>query len=238
MRAAEKAYMPVNLTEKRIQIYLGHYGSGKSSLAVNVALALKRGGAKVTLADMDIVNPYFRSADSRELLEGLGIEVIASRFAGSNVDVPAMPPELYGAVSGREGYALLDVGGDDRGAVALGRYAPAISEQDYMAAFVVNFYRPLTASAQEALAVLREVEAAGGLPCTALINNSNLGPDTRPEDVLATLGHMEELSGLCGMPVWFTAADEGICRELTGSIDCLLPVKLGGLARELNRRNN
>ena len=111
---------------KRVTLFAGHYGSGKTNIAVNYALALKRSGKDTTIADLDIVNPYFRAKDSKDVLEKNGIKFISSEFANSNVDFPALPSETYGIVTRRDSYAVIDVGGDDRGALALGRYVPYI----------------------------------------------------------------------------------------------------------------
>ena len=194
---------------KRVTLFVGHYGSGKSNLAVNYALKLRASGNAVALADMDIVNPYFRSADSRRELSDAGVRVIALPFANTNVDLPALPSEIYGLVERRDEYAVLDIGGDDRGALALGRFVPYIlAENDYEMLYVVNFYRPLTRTAEEALDVLREIETAAGIRATGIVNNSNLGPETTAEDVVATLPLAGELSRLSGLPVVFTSFDE------------------------------
>ena len=216
-----------NLNAKRVTVLTGHYGSGKTSLAVNWALRLSESGRAVTVADLDIVNPYFRTTDRRRELEARGIRLIASQFANSNLDLPALPAELYTVVESREGYAVLDVGGDDRGAVALGRYAPfLLAESDYEMLFVVNFCRPLTRTALDALGVLREVEAACGLAATALVNNSNLGRETTANTVLQTVERMQELSQLAGLPVKMTAVSRELKDQLDGNIENLFPMDL------------
>lgn len=215
------------MNAKRVTVLTGHYGSGKTSLAVNWALRLSESGRAVTVADLDIVNPYFRTTDRRRELEARGIRLIASQFANSNLDLPALPAELYSVVESREGYAVLDVGGDDRGAVALGRYAPfLLAESDYEMLFVVNFCRPLTRTALEALGVLREVEAACGLPATALVNNSNLGRETTADTILKTVERMQELSQLAGLPVKMTAVSRELKDQLEGNIENLFPMDL------------
>lgn len=191
---------------KRVTLFGGHYGSGKSNLAVNYALWLRSRGLPAALADIDIVNPYFRSADSRQELEAAGVQVISLPFANSNVDLPSLPQEVYGLVQRRDVYAVLDIGGDDRGALALGRYVPYILEEDDFAnLFVVNFYRPLTPTASAALEVLREIEQAARLPFTGIVNNSNLGRETTEADVERSALSAQELSDLTGLPVVFTA---------------------------------
>ena len=153
----------------RITLFVGHYGSGKTNLAVNYATHLHRQGKRVVLADMDIVNPYFRSKDSEQELAALGIKTLSSPYANTNLDAPAMPSSFYGIFEHRDSFAVLDVGGDDRGAVALGRYVPMIKEEnDYQMIFVANAYRALTPTPEDALEVLREIEAACKLPVSAM----------------------------------------------------------------------
>ena len=212
---------------KRITLFTGHYGSGKTNIAVAYAKLLHSAGKRVTVADMDIVNPYFRTKDSAEDFRREGIELIVSEFANSNVDLPALPSELYGVVARRERHAVLDIGGDDRGAYALGRFTPYIKEEnDYENLFVANMYRPLTKTPEEALAVMREIEEAGGLPVTAIVNNSNLGELTDTQTVLDSMDYAERLSKLSGLPVKFTSARVDIAETLGGIEKGFLPLKL------------
>ena len=196
---------------KRIHLFCGHYGSGKTNIAVNYAMYLRRQGLPVAIADIDIVNPYFRTKDSEQELREAGVDVISLPFANTNVDLPALPGEVYSLVQNRSRYAIFDVGGDDRGAYALGRYVPYILEEnDYEMYFVVNFYRPLTPTAADALEVLREIEGACGIPVTAIINNSNLGTLTTADDLRRTEPLALELGALSGLPIAMTTADEAL----------------------------
>ena len=196
---------------KRITLFCGHYGSGKTNLAVNYALALRAKGLEVSLADLDIVNPYFRSKDSSAVLEEAGVKVIALPFANSSVDLPSLPSSAYSLVQDRSRYAVLDIGGDDRGAYALGRFVPYILEEnDYDMFYVVNFYRPLTTDAEQALEVLREIEEACGLAFTGIINNSNLGAETEVGHIVQTQKEAERLCSLTGLPLVATTAQKNI----------------------------
>ena len=212
---------------KRVLLLCGHYGSGKTNIAVNLAQAIKREYPTVTLADLDIVNPYFRSKDSAAELEEAGIRLICSRYANSNVDIPALPPDLYALTDDRRMRAIIDVGGDDRGALVLGRLAPSILEEnDYEMLMVINCYRPLTRDAASTLEVMREIEYAGGIHFTALVNNSNLGVETTADDVLASVRYAEEVAAMSGLPVVMTTADERLQSELADKIPDLFPLKL------------
>lgn len=196
---------------KRITLFAGHYGSGKTNLAVNYAIKLRKEGKEVKIADMDIVNPYFRTKDSEEELKREGIRLISPQYANTNVDLPALPSEIYSLVRDKSTYAVMDIGGDDRGAYALGRYAPDIlAEGNYEMIFVANFFRPLTETAEEALEVMREIEVAGKVPFTAIINNSNLGEQTTWDDVASTLLKAQKLAELSGLPVLFTSMTEPV----------------------------
>ena len=212
---------------KRVLLLCGHYGSGKTNIAVNLAQAIKREYPTVTLADLDIVNPYFRSKDSAQDLEAAGIRLICSRYANSNVDIPALPPDLYALTDDRRMRAVIDVGGDDRGALVLGRIAPAIlSENDYEMLMVINCYRPLTRDAASTVEVMREIEYAGGIRFTALINNSNLGTETTAEDVLASMRYANEVAAMSNLPLVMTTADEKLQNDLQNKIPDLFPLKL------------
>lgn len=212
---------------KRITLFAGHYGSGKTNIAVNYAFWLKNIGKNVTVADLDIVNPYFRTKDSENELKVEGIPLISSAFANSNVDLPALPQEMYSLVERRDRYGVLDIGGDDRGALALGRYTPFILEENnYDMLFVANFYRPLTRNAHEALEVMREIETACGIRFTAIVNNSNIGNETTVETVLATVDETEKLSELSSLPVFMTSTVEHVAKDLNGKISNVFPMVL------------
>jgi hypothetical protein len=216
----------LNLTPKRVTLFCGHYGTGKTNAAVNYAFFLKRAlGKNVKIADMDIVNPYFRTKDSEKELGEAGIELISPHYANTNVDLPALPQELYGLFEFRDSYAVLDIGGDDRGAYALGRFAPLILEEnDYDNFFVANFYRPLTANAADAFEVMKEIEAAGKVPFTGIVNNSNLGDETTAQDILKKIPLAEELASMSGLPVVMTTAKRNIAENL--GIGNILPLDL------------
>ena len=214
------------MKDKRITILSGHYGSGKTNIAVNIALDLKSRHERVAVADIDIVNPYFRTKDSEELFEREGIRLICSAYANTNVDIPALPQEMYAVTDDKSLYAVLDVGGDERGALALGRIAPAIAkEDDYEMIYVVNFYRPLTQDVESAIEVMREIEYACKLKFTSIVNNSNLGAETEAEDVIKSLSKAKELSEKTGLPLLYTTVKD-MTPELEGREEKFRPISL------------
>lgn len=212
---------------KRLTILCGHYGTGKTNCAVNMALDLKRKYPNVAVADLDIVNPYFRTKDSEAEFANAGIELICSRYANSNLDIPALPENLYRITEDRDTKMILDIGGDDSGAIVLGRLAPAIlQENDYEMLTVINKYRPLTPDVESTVEVLCEIEAAGRISFTGIVNNSNLGEETTPEDVLASVHYAEEVASRMGIPVVMTTVKQELYESLAGKIQNLFPLRL------------
>ena len=207
----------MSMEHKRLTLFAGHYGSGKTNIAVNYALALSREGKKVCIADLDIVNPYFRTKDSAKELEENGICLISPQYANTNVDLPALPAESYRLVQDKGIYGIMDIGGDDRGAYALGRFTPAIREENnYRMAFVANCCRPLTRTAEDALEIMKEIENACGLAFTCIVNNSNLGTETTAQTVLDSLEFIEQLCELSGLPLWMHTAEMSVAEQLSG----------------------
>ena len=205
----------MNTNDKRLTLFAGHYGSGKTNIAVNYAMKLAREGKRVCIADLDIVNPYFRTKDSEAELEALGIRLVSPQYANTNVDLPALPAESYRLVQDKSSYGIMDIGGDDRGAYALGRYAAAIKEEgNYRMAFVVNCYRPLTTTVEDTVQIMREIEAACGLEFTSIVNNSNLGEETTAGTVLDSLDFVRRLSEATGLEVWMHTAESSVAAAL------------------------
>lgn len=212
---------------KRITLLAGHYGSGKTNIAVNMALELKKLHENTAIADLDIVNPYFRTLDSKDAFDEAGIRLIVSPYANSSLDIPALPQDMYAIVDDTSMYSIIDVGGDDRGALALGRLSRMISdENNYDMFLVINQYRPLTPDAASVKEVMDEIEEAGRLKFTGIINNSNLGAETDEACVLDSLRFAQEVSELTKLPVVLTSVDEKLAPKLAGKIDNLFPMKL------------
>ena len=215
------------MEQKRVTLFAGHYGSGKTNIAVNYALYLKKLGHQVNIADLDIVNPYFRTKDSARELKAAGIDLISPQYANSNVDLPALPAEAYRIVEDKSSYSVVDIGGDDRGAYALGRYVPALlQEQNYRMVFVANFYRPLTQTVDDAIQVMREIEEACGLKFTDIVNNSNLGSETTADTVLDTIELAKALQEKARLPLLMHTVRADLAEDLKGKLSNVFPLTL------------
>lgn len=204
------------MDSKRLTIFAGHYGSGKTNIAVNYAVRLAKEGKKVCIADLDIVNPYFRTKDSERELSEYGIHLISPQYANSNVDLPALPAESYRLVQDKSIFGIMDIGGDDRGAYALGRFADAIKEENnYRMAFVVNCFRPLTSTVKDAVEIMREIEIAAKISFNCIVNNSNLGGYTTKQTFMESLDFTDELCRVTGLPIWMHTAEKSVADEIS-----------------------
>ena len=215
------------LSHRRITIFAGHYGSGKTNAAVNYALMLKKLYRDVSVADLDIVNPYFRTKDAAEVMSANGIRLISSELAGTNVDTPALPSDTYSIIHDKSIHAVIDVGGDDRGALALGRYAPDIvAENNYDMLLVVNKYRYLTRDVESLLEVMSEIEQCGGIKFNGIVNNSNIGIETEISHVVSGLEFTNEVATATGLEVKFTSVKSDLLEKTLEFTDKVLPMEL------------
>jgi len=187
--------------ETRIHIFSGHFGSGKTEVALNFAMKLKEKGEKVTIVDLDIVNPYFRTNDAREILNKNGIKLIANDFASTNLDMPTVPLNLLSVFDDRESVVIFDVGGDDDGAFALGQYKQYFDKEKYEMHFVVNTKRPLTENTDDLLEIAQRIEAASRLKFTDIYNNTNLSVMTDENTLFSDYDEIEKLSEKMGIIV-------------------------------------
>ena len=187
----------------RITVFTGNYGSGKTEIALNTALALKRSGAaQVMLADFDIINPYFRSALHRDLLESSGIEFLQPPYALTNVDMPVLSADVLSIFERHELQTFIDVGGDDTGAAAIGQFKRFFEREGCDMLYVINALRPLSSNADDIISMMNEIAARIHMQPSGLINNTNLQDETTAEDVLLGQKVVEEVSARTGIPVW------------------------------------
>ena len=198
----------------RLTIVTGHYGTGKTEFSVNLALALTREHPDVTLADLDIVNPYFRSRERKALLAESGVTLISSSQACTDADVPSLPPQLLGLLDdpGRRG--VLDIGGDPVGARVLARFRPRIAKEDHQLLFVLNANRPEVRQRDDAIRYLRSIEAVTGLSCTGIVNNTHLCGETTAEDIRKGAVLAAAVAEETGIPLLCHTALETLAGEL------------------------
>ncbi len=212
---------------KRIQIITGHYGSGKTEFAVNLALKLAAQGQKTALGDLDIVNPYFRSAERRELLEAHGVRVIATSLAGY-VDLPAVNPEVLAIFDDPSYTGVLDLGGDPEGAHLLGRFEAQLAREDFDLLCVLNANRPETRDAEKASLYLRAIEIACGQKITGIVNNTHLCRETRAEDILKGAALAAQVSEAYKVPVVYHAVEKRFVDEVKNQLGEgeILPIEI------------
>ena len=203
-----------NLPKARILVLVGNYGSGKTEISLNLALKLARRGEKVTLVDLDIVNPYFRSSERTELLEKEGVKVYAPAFAMSTVDVPSLPADIQAVFADKSRRVIFDVGGDDTGAAALGQYKPYFDQDDVEVLFVVNAFRPLSGDADSVCDLMLRVAGRSRLSPTAVINNANVAWETEESDLVRGEELLHEVSTRMNLPIGYLCAKQDILDKL------------------------
>ena len=197
------------ISPHRLLIVTGHFGTGKTEFSVNLALALARAGEKVMMADLDIVNPYFRSRERREVLEAAGVRLITSSQDSENADMPSLPAEILTVLEDRSYRGLLDIGGDPDGARVLARYQPKITAEDY-----------------QLISYLRCIEEVTGLTCGGIVNNTHLCGETTAEEVLRGAELARAISEKTGIPVLCHTAEERLLPELAGLEEPVFPITI------------
>ena len=213
MPAAAKFKSP--LFGRDVIVIVGGFGSGKSEVSVNLARHLVATDSRpVALADLDIVNPYFRSREASAGLATLGIKSLVPAGAYATADLPIIIPEIKSAIQQPGGWLILDVGGDDIGATVLNSLSDAFTPGAYDLLFTLNAYRPATSNVEGTLKVMAEIERAGGLKFTGLIANSHLIEQTTPEEILHGIDLARQVSSRTGLPVVFVSAVDSVLARI------------------------
>ncbi len=209
---------------KRITVITGHYGSGKTNLSVNLAVKAAQEHDSVAIVDLDLVNPYFRTADFCELFKEKNIKMIAPDFANTNLDMPSVQFDVE-ELAATEDHLILDVGGDDAGAFALGRYSEALNSygDELEMLYVINQRRYLTNTPDAAIKLMYEIEAASRMKHTAIVNNTNLAGETTAEIIEQSAEFADEIAKRTGLPILYTVYPEDIA-ELSDRDD-VFPAK-------------
>ena len=208
----------------RVSIITGHYGTGKTEFSVNLAMAMAAEGQQVMMADLDIVNPYFRSRERRAMLEQAGIQLISSSQACSDADVPSLPAELLAIFENRDIRGILDIGGDPVGARVLARFRPKILQEDYQLIYVLNANRPEVREAENAIAYLRSIEAVTGLTCTGIVNITHLCGETTEDQIRKGAVLAGAVSKETGIPVLCHVAVEPLAEKLSDLPETVFPI--------------
>ena len=205
--------------KNRLNIIIGAYGSGKSEISVNVALGMKqrRPDSKVLLADLDIVNPFYRSADAARNLENCDIRIIYPSYANSNVDAPVLSGEIYTIFDDESYVGVFDIGGEDMGANVLGSMNKRLIGIDHSLFMVVNTLRPFTSDVDSIIVMAQELEAAAKLPITGFIHNTNLLESSSFEDIVRGNEILQEVSSKTGVPVVATCYIEDYIKDFDQS---------------------
>ena len=198
-----------------IVVIVGNYGSGKTEVAINLAVNRKRSGLDVRIADLDLVNPYFRTREARKALEALGIEVVLPPQEYMQADLPILSPTIAGMIRQPDGLILLDAGGDDAGATVLAALGDAFSGVDVHMLQVVNPMRPQTATVEGCLKMKDEIEAAAKLTISGLIGNANLIDETGTQEIYEGHDFLQKLSAASGLPLAFIT----VAQELMAGIE-------------------
>ena len=214
------------ISPHRLLIVAGHFGTGKTEFSVNLALDLARSGEKTMLADLDIVNPYFRSRERKGELQAAGVRVISSSQECSDADIPALPAELLTVLEDRTYRGVLDIGGDPDGARVLARFQPKIVQEDYQLIFVSNYNRPEVRRAEDAVSYLRSIEAVTGLTCGGIVNNTHLCGETTAEEIRKGARLAGEISRLTGIPVLCHTAVSSIARQADAPDLSIYPITI------------
>jgi hypothetical protein len=213
--------------DKRIKVITGHYGSGKTEFSVNYAVKLASEGKKVALADLDVVNLYFRSREKEELLSQLGVKVISSSVKASAVDIPAISAEIYGPLQDESYETILDVGGDPAGARVLGRYISYFKEGNYDMFYVLNANRPDTDTVEKAIGYLHAIEGTARVKFTGIINNTHMLKSTTVGDVLKGQELCEGVSKKLDIPIKYIVALKDVAKQLPTNLQGeIFPIKL------------
>ncbi len=208
----------------RVTIIVGHFGSGKTEIALNLAVDLAHRGEQVALVDLDVVKPYFRSRSARAFMAELGVRVVAPQGETSHADLPIIVPEIRTLLRDGRARVLMDVGGDDTGARVVGSLADVVPHAETEHLLVLNFRRPFTDTVEAAVAMAREIEAAARLPVTGLLSNTHLMEETTPAIVQEGYRLAERVGRALGVPVVGVVVDEWVRAQWQGSLDCPLVV--------------
>ena len=200
---------------RSILTIVGGFGSGKSEVAVNLAKFLIHSQSQpVAIADLDIVNPYFRSREAVKELSALGIKSLIPPGEKFYAELPIIIPEIKAAIEQKEGMLILDVGGDDTGARVLSSLSDAFAPDSYELLLVLNASRPFTSNLAGCRKMIEEIETASRLKFTGIISNTHLMDDTSIDIILKGLDLAIEVGQVTKLPVVFLSVNSDIIDKI------------------------
>jgi len=198
----------LNIDIEGIVVIVGNYGSGKSEVSINLAANRKLAGIDVRIADLDLVNPYFRTREAKQQLGELGIGVVLPPHQYHQADLPILSPTIAGLIRDPAQLTILDVGGDDAGATVLASLADAFEGRAFQVFQVVNPLRPYTGTLEGCMKIRDEIETASKLSITGIIGNANLIDETGLEDIYSGYEFVKQLADKSGLSLAFITMDE------------------------------
>ncbi|MBR3143441.1 MAG: hypothetical protein IKF09_09890 [Clostridiales bacterium] len=198
--------------DHRLTIIIGAYGSGKSEISVNMALAQRKAlpDRNLLIADLDIVNPFYRSSDCASVLKEAGVRLVTPLYAGSNVDAPVLPPDMYVIFDDESYQGVFDIGGEDMGVLVLGSLKQRIENTDAVIYMAVNTLRPFTSDPEQIAVMTNELSAAAGFKIDGYLNNTNLLEETTADMVAEGEKKILEASAITGVPLIADCIMEGV----------------------------
>ena len=222
---------------KRYYVIIGNFGSGKTELALNMAFEAAGRGQKVTLVDIDVINPYFRSTERKAELEAAGVRLISPNFTSSGVEVPSIPAEIFSVFSDNSDLVIFDVGGDPVGSIAMGQYYGYFKQlENFEVWYVINCRRPLSSGADENLEMIGKITGVSRLKVTGILNNTNLAHETTVKDLLDGVNITREVSERSGLPIIGTVGTPEVLEEFLREAEARgIPAEAVGKAFPITR---
>ena len=204
----------LNIDIKGLVIIVGNFGSGKTETAINLAAARKKDGIDVKIADLDLVNPYFRTREARVFLENMGVEVVLPPKQYMHADLPILAPAVAGIIKQPSELTILDAGGDDMGVTVLAALEDHLSKQQVNMLQVINPFRPFTENVQGCIKIKEEIENSSKIKVTGLVSNANLIDETTPEHIYKGYELLQDVSRETGLTTEFITAASHLIPKL------------------------
>lgn len=207
------------MADRRLRVITGHFGSGKTEFSINYAIKLANDKKNTCIVDLDIVNPYFSVREVKDQLETKGIRVISPPIEVTTAELSTVPAEVLAAFNDKRYEVVLDIGGDDIGAVALGQYNRFFREEPYDMYFVINTNRPFTSTPEGIVEYVDSIQRASRLKATYLVNSTNMSYETTVDDIMRGQEIIRKASKMLNIPVKYTCVREDLVDKLPDGVD-------------------